>query len=82
MHMLVRQLFYFKPKYYYSECLGNQLYLFKGSKLKKQTDNIEIVPLFVFYDKCFLFSAGSRGSEPKRNGIKGPPDRRMENGVN
>ncbi|XP_068183112.1 apoptosis-stimulating of p53 protein 2a isoform X2 [Antennarius striatus] len=24
---------------------------------------------------------GSRGSEPKRNGIKGPPDRRMENGV-
>ncbi|XP_034537443.1 apoptosis-stimulating of p53 protein 2a isoform X2 [Notolabrus celidotus] len=26
-------------------------------------------------------SGGSRGSEPKRNGVKGPPDRRMENGV-
>ncbi|XP_059929709.1 apoptosis-stimulating of p53 protein 2a isoform X1 [Gadus macrocephalus] len=26
-------------------------------------------------------SASSRGSEPKRNGVKGPPDRRMENGV-
>ncbi|XP_061692964.1 apoptosis-stimulating of p53 protein 2a isoform X2 [Syngnathoides biaculeatus] len=26
-------------------------------------------------------SGGSRGSEPKRNGMKGPPDRRMENGV-
>ncbi|XP_061645618.1 apoptosis-stimulating of p53 protein 2a isoform X2 [Phyllopteryx taeniolatus] len=26
-------------------------------------------------------SAGSRGSEPKRNGVKCPPDRRMENGV-
>lgn len=26
-------------------------------------------------------SSGSRGSEPKRNGVKGPPDRRMENGV-
>ena len=25
--------------------------------------------------------ASSRGSEPKRNGVKGPPDRRMENGV-
>ncbi|XP_028324246.1 apoptosis-stimulating of p53 protein 2a isoform X2 [Gouania willdenowi] len=25
--------------------------------------------------------SGSRGSEPKRNGVKGPPDRRMENGV-
>lgn len=28
-----------------------------------------------------LFSGGSRSSEPKRNGVKGPPDRRMENGV-
>lgn len=27
------------------------------------------------------FSGGSRGSEPKRNGVKAPPDRRMENGV-
>lgn len=27
------------------------------------------------------FSGGSRGSEPKRNGVKGPADRRMENGV-
>lgn len=27
------------------------------------------------------YSGGSRGSEPKRNGVKGPPDRRMENGV-
>ncbi|XP_044069642.1 apoptosis-stimulating of p53 protein 2a isoform X5 [Siniperca chuatsi] len=26
-------------------------------------------------------SGGSRGSEPKRNGVKGPPDRRIENGV-
>ncbi|KAM9848171.1 apoptosis-stimulating of p53 protein 2a isoform 2-T2 [Aulostomus maculatus] len=26
-------------------------------------------------------SGGSRGSESKRNGVKGPPDRRMENGV-
>ncbi|XP_061766063.1 apoptosis-stimulating of p53 protein 2-like isoform X1 [Nerophis ophidion] len=26
-------------------------------------------------------SGVSRGSEPKRNGVKGPPDRRMENGV-
>ncbi|XP_051280941.1 apoptosis-stimulating of p53 protein 2a isoform X2 [Dicentrarchus labrax] len=26
-------------------------------------------------------SGGPRGSEPKRNGVKGPPDRRMENGV-
>ncbi|XP_054456180.1 apoptosis-stimulating of p53 protein 2-like isoform X3 [Anoplopoma fimbria] len=26
-------------------------------------------------------SGGSRGSEQKRNGVKGPPDRRMENGV-
>ncbi|KAM6956284.1 apoptosis-stimulating of p53 protein 2-like [Aplochiton taeniatus] len=26
-------------------------------------------------------SGGSRGSEPKRNGVRGPPDRRMENGV-
>uniref|UniRef100_H3C521 Tumor protein p53 binding protein, 2a n=1 Tax=Tetraodon nigroviridis TaxID=99883 RepID=H3C521_TETNG len=26
-------------------------------------------------------AAGSRASEPKRNGLKGPPDRRMENGV-
>ncbi|KAM7408683.1 hypothetical protein PAMA_002420 [Pampus argenteus] len=26
-------------------------------------------------------SGGSRGSELKRNGVKGPPDRRMENGV-
>ncbi|XP_067375792.1 apoptosis-stimulating of p53 protein 2a isoform X10 [Channa argus] len=26
-------------------------------------------------------SGGSRGSETKRNGVKGPPDRRMENGV-
>ncbi|XP_030011365.1 apoptosis-stimulating of p53 protein 2a isoform X2 [Sphaeramia orbicularis] len=26
-------------------------------------------------------SGGSRSSEPKRNGVKGPPDRRMENGV-
>ncbi|CAL9687518.1 unnamed protein product [Knipowitschia caucasica] len=26
-------------------------------------------------------SGGSRGSEPKRNGVKGPPDRRMENGI-
>nr|XP_043901640.1 apoptosis-stimulating of p53 protein 2-like isoform X2 [Solea senegalensis] len=26
-------------------------------------------------------SVGSRGSEPKRNGMKGPQDRRMENGV-
>ncbi|XP_029962177.1 apoptosis-stimulating of p53 protein 2a isoform X4 [Salarias fasciatus] len=26
-------------------------------------------------------SGGSRGPEPKRNGVKGPPDRRMENGV-
>ncbi|XP_054654129.1 apoptosis-stimulating of p53 protein 2-like isoform X2 [Dunckerocampus dactyliophorus] len=26
-------------------------------------------------------SGGSRGSEAKRNGVKGPPDRRMENGV-
>lgn len=26
-------------------------------------------------------SSGSRGSEQKRNGVKGPPDRRMENGV-
>lgn len=28
-----------------------------------------------------MFAGGSRGSEPKRNGVKGPPDRRMENGV-
>ena len=33
----------------------------------------------VFYRVAF--SGGSRGSEPKRNGVKGPPDRRMENGV-
>ncbi|CAI5654184.1 unnamed protein product [Oreochromis niloticus] len=26
-------------------------------------------------------SGGSRGSDSKRNGVKGPPDRRMENGV-
>ncbi|XP_029376298.1 apoptosis-stimulating of p53 protein 2a isoform X2 [Echeneis naucrates] len=26
-------------------------------------------------------SGSSRGSEPKRNGVKGPPDRRLENGV-
>ncbi|XP_026210462.1 apoptosis-stimulating of p53 protein 2a isoform X2 [Anabas testudineus] len=26
-------------------------------------------------------SGGTRSSEPKRNGVKGPPDRRMENGV-
>ncbi|XP_072247045.1 apoptosis-stimulating of p53 protein 2a isoform X1 [Leuresthes tenuis] len=26
-------------------------------------------------------SGGSRGSDPKRNGVRGPPDRRMENGV-
>ncbi|XP_068597720.1 apoptosis-stimulating of p53 protein 2-like [Brachionichthys hirsutus] len=26
-------------------------------------------------------SGGSRGSEPKRNGVKSPPDRRMENGL-
>ncbi|KAM3605576.1 uncharacterized protein V6R79_001063 [Siganus canaliculatus] len=26
-------------------------------------------------------TGGSRGSEPKRNGVKGPPDRRMENGL-
>ncbi|XP_037637949.1 apoptosis-stimulating of p53 protein 2a isoform X4 [Sebastes umbrosus] len=26
-------------------------------------------------------SGGSRGSDQKRNGVKGPPDRRMENGV-
>ncbi|XP_056147635.1 apoptosis-stimulating of p53 protein 2a isoform X2 [Lampris incognitus] len=26
-------------------------------------------------------SSGSRGSDSKRNGVKGPPDRRMENGV-
>ncbi|XP_053291633.1 apoptosis-stimulating of p53 protein 2 isoform X1 [Pleuronectes platessa] len=26
-------------------------------------------------------SGGSRGSEPKRNGVKGPQERRMENGV-
>ena len=28
-----------------------------------------------------MFVGGSRGSELKRNGVKGPPDRRMENGV-
>lgn len=29
----------------------------------------------------FMLSAVSRGSEPKRNGVKAHPDRRMENGV-
>lgn len=30
---------------------------------------------------CVGHLGGSRSSEPKRNGVKGPPDRRMENGV-
>ncbi|KAJ3610774.1 hypothetical protein NHX12_022865, partial [Muraenolepis orangiensis] len=33
------------------------------------------------YPPLHLPKRSSRGSEPKRNGVKGPPDRRMENGV-
>lgn len=29
----------------------------------------------------FHYLGGSRGSDSKRNGVKGPPERRMENGV-
>ncbi|CAL8256205.1 unnamed protein product [Lota lota] len=40
------------------------------------------VRFFLRHDRAPSRELGSsRGSEPKRNGVKGPPDRRMENGV-
>ncbi|KAM8852412.1 apoptosis-stimulating of p53 protein 2a isoform 1-T2 [Synchiropus picturatus] len=39
------------------------------------------VRFFLRHNRAPRESGGSRVQEPKRNGVRGPPDRRMENGV-